>query len=74
MEFDWQAGERPGRERRIVRAVDRRRVRGAPAATLDNSLSAVDFVRLGALSVKAGASGTMYWDEFESRRQDGIGP
>jgi hypothetical protein len=35
---------------------------------LDNSLSAVDFVRMGALSVKDGASGVMYWDEFESRR------
>ena len=41
---------------------------------MDNSLSAVDFVRLGALSVKAGASGTLYWDEFESRRQGEIGP
>jgi hypothetical protein len=39
-----------------------------------NSLSEVDFVRMGALSVKQGASGTMYWDEFESRRQNGIGP
>jgi hypothetical protein len=41
---------------------------------LDNSASAVDFARLGALSVKAGASGTMHWDEFESRRTSYIGP
>lgn len=41
---------------------------------LDNSLAAVDFVRMGALSVKAGASGTLYWDEFESRRHSYIGP
>jgi hypothetical protein len=41
---------------------------------LDNSLAAVDFVRLGALSVKPGANGTLYWDEFESRRQGEIGP
>jgi hypothetical protein len=41
---------------------------------LDNSLSSVDFVRLGALSVKAGASGTLFWDEFESRRASYIGP
>jgi hypothetical protein len=50
---------------------------GTPMATLsnlDNSLSAVDFVRLGALSVKSGAAGTMYWDEFESRRGSYIGP
>jgi hypothetical protein len=42
--------------------------------TLDNSISAVDFARLGALSVKAGADGTLYWDEFESRRVTYIGP
>jgi hypothetical protein len=38
-------------------------------AGLDNSTSGIDFVRLGALSVKGGASGTLYFDEFESRRQ-----
>ena len=41
---------------------------------LDNSLTEVDFVRLGALTVKGGANGTLYWDEFESRRQSEIGP
>ena len=41
---------------------------------LDNSLSGVDFVRLGALSVKATSSGTLYWDEFVSRRFSYIGP
>ena len=44
------------------------------AATLDNSRSAVDFVRLGALSVKPTASGVLHWDEFESRRITYIGP
>jgi hypothetical protein len=44
------------------------------AANLDNSLSSVDMVRLGALSVKTGASGTLYFDEFESRRLTFIGP
>jgi hypothetical protein len=44
------------------------------AANLDNSLSSVDMVRLGALSVKSGASGTLHWDEFESRRLTFIGP
>jgi hypothetical protein len=50
---------------------------GVPAAVrtgLDNSRSAVDLVRLGALSVKAGASGTLLWDEFVSRRRSYIGP
>jgi hypothetical protein len=41
---------------------------------LANSLAPVDFVRLGALSVKTGASGTLYFDAFASRRQLYIGP
>jgi hypothetical protein len=44
------------------------------AVALDNAEAALDFVRLGAIGVKAGASGTMYWDEFESRRASAIGP
>jgi hypothetical protein len=35
---------------------------------LDNSAGAVDYVRMGALSVKTGASGTLYFDAFESER------
>jgi hypothetical protein len=41
---------------------------------LDNGAGGVDFVRLGALSVKSGASGSMYFDQFESRREGSIGP
>jgi hypothetical protein len=40
---------------------------------LANRQSAADFVRLGALSVKGSANGTLYWDEFESRRITFIG-
>jgi hypothetical protein len=29
---------------------------------------------MGALSLKTGANGTLYWDEFESRRESYIGP
>jgi hypothetical protein len=43
-------------------------------AGIDSDLGQLDFVRLGALSVKAGANGTLYWDEFESRRSTFIGP
>jgi uncharacterized delta-60 repeat protein len=46
----------------------------ADLGALDNSLSAADFVRLGALSLKGGAVGTLSWDQFESRRQGAIGP
>lgn len=41
---------------------------------LDNSVSSVDFARMGALSVKVGATGTLRFDEFESRRLNYIGP
>jgi hypothetical protein len=41
---------------------------------LDNDLGQVDFTRLGALSVKSGAAGTLYFDGFESRRRTYIGP
>jgi hypothetical protein len=43
-------------------------------ATLDNDRRVLDFVRLGALSLKSGASGTLSWDEFESRRASAVGP
>jgi uncharacterized delta-60 repeat protein len=46
----------------------------ADLGALDNSRSAVDFVRLGALSVKGAAVGTLSWDQFESRRQGAIAP
>ena len=41
---------------------------------LDNSLAAVDFVRMGALSAKSGAFGIVHWDQFEARRLNYIGP
>ncbi len=41
---------------------------------LDNSRSAVDLARLGALSVKNGASGNLRFDEFEARRLTYVGP
>jgi hypothetical protein len=41
---------------------------------LDNSLSPVDFVRMGGLSLKTGAAGTLYWDEFKSTKSSPIGP
>jgi hypothetical protein len=40
----------------------------------DNNLAGVDFVRMGALSVKSAADGVLYWDEFVSRRETYIGP
>lgn len=41
---------------------------------LDNSLGAIDFARLGAMSVKTGAAGMLLFDKFESRRLNLIVP
>jgi hypothetical protein len=41
---------------------------------LDSDSSTVESVRLGALTVKAGAAGTLFFDQFESRRERFIGP
>ena len=41
---------------------------------LDNTSTGVDFVRLGAMAVKAGAAGSLRWDEFASRRWSPLGP
>jgi hypothetical protein len=42
---------------------------------LDNDTSTLEFVRLGVMTVKTAlASGTPYFDQFESRRVDYIGP
>jgi hypothetical protein len=41
---------------------------------LDNGAAGIGFARLGALSVKEGASGTILLDHFESRRESYIGP
>jgi len=40
---------------------------------LDNSAGNVEFARMGAMSVKTGASGTLFFDQFESRRTTPIG-
>jgi hypothetical protein len=42
--------------------------------SLDNDSIPVDFARMGALSIKTGAAGTLFYDQFESRRQRFIGP
>ena len=73
IELDWQRSSgAEADDGRFVLSVD-----GAIAAALtglDNDAAGVDLARLGALTVKAGASGTLYWDEFESRRATEIGP
>jgi len=41
---------------------------------LANNAGVVDFVRLGAMNVKSGANGTLYFDDFDSRRWTYVGP
>jgi len=73
IEIDWRQSTTPtandGRFELFIDGVSRSVLSG-----LDNNLSTVDFVRLGALSVKSGANGTMFFDEFVSRRKTLIGP
>jgi hypothetical protein len=73
VELDWKRATGPGANNGWLQLwVDQ-----TPAALLtglDNDRSAVDLARLGALSVKTGASGVLFWDEFQSRRQGAIGP
>jgi hypothetical protein len=73
VEVDWRRASGPGAaDGSLEMWIDGTSV--ALLTGLDNAASGVDFVRLGALSVKAGASGTPYWDEFESHRESAIGP
>ena len=73
IEIDWQkataAGANDGHFEMWIDGTSVVTVTG-----LDNDERPVDFVRMGAISVKAGASGTLYFDEFVSRRLAYIGP
>jgi len=40
---------------------------------LQSYVSGLDFVRLGTMNVKAGASGTLWFDDFDSQRTQSIG-
>jgi hypothetical protein len=72
-EVDWLRATAPGAGNgSLVLRID-----GIPMSVLsgiDNDLSPIDFARMGMLSVKTGAGGTAFYDQFESRRQLDIGP
>jgi hypothetical protein len=73
VELDWKRSSAPdANDGRLELWIDG--VLRATLTGLDNSLSQVDFARMGALSVKTGASGTLFFDGFESRRRTYIGP
>jgi hypothetical protein len=73
IEFDWQRASTPGGNDGLFTL----RIDDLVVSTLnnlDNDSSAVEFARMGALAVKTGASGVLFFDQFESRRQRFIGP
>jgi hypothetical protein len=73
VELDWQRASAAGADDGSFRLW----IDGVLQSTLtgmDNDTRAVDYVRLGVLSLKDGASGTVYFDEFVARRQSHIGP
>jgi hypothetical protein len=73
VEFDWQRASAPaaldGSFQLWIDGTSRANLTG-----LDIGESSVDTGRLGALSVKVGATGNLYFDEFMSRRLNYTGP
>ena len=73
VEIDWQRSSGPDANNGSFALI----IDGTPVSTLtllDNSISAVDMVRLGTISNKSAATGQVYVDEFVSRRANPIGP
>jgi subtilisin-like proprotein convertase family protein len=68
IEFDWVRSSGPGANDGTFQFT----VDGTPAvplAGLDTDEHGIDAMRIGAMSVKPGAGGTMFFDDFEARRQ-----
>jgi hypothetical protein len=73
VELDWIRASAPGaNDGSFEMWIDG--VPTPPLTGLDNDLYGVDLARLGAMVVKPGASGTIYFDRFDSRRESYIGP
>jgi hypothetical protein len=73
VEFDWLRASAPGaNDGSFEMWIDG--VPTPPLTGLDNDLYGVDLARLGAMVVKPGASGRLYFDRFDSRRESYIGP
>jgi hypothetical protein len=78
IEVDWQRATTPaGTDGQMRVWVDGGASEGAPTATISNIANGsqgVDTTWMGTINIKPNASGTLYFDEFESRRQTYIGP
>jgi hypothetical protein len=72
VEFDWQRSTGPGASNGSLQFW----IDGVSVTTLsgiDNDQESIELGRMGALAVKTGAAGTLFFDQFESRRQRLIG-
>ena len=78
IEVDWQRASTPaGTDGQVRIWIDGTASEGAPTAVISNIANgnqSLDRTWMGTINIKAGASGTLYFDEFESRRQTYIGP
>jgi len=73
IEFDWKKSTGPGSNNGALRWwIDD--VERTAISSVDNDTAVVDYARMGAMSIKAGASGILYFDELESRTTTPVGP
>jgi hypothetical protein len=73
LEFDWRKASAGGANDGAFELL----VDGMSAgvlSSLDNDTRGIDYVRLGAQTLKQGAAGTLYFDQFEARRAIPVGP
>src|ERR671920_729943 len=74
IELDWQAASAAGANNGSL-TVWLDGTQRAQLTGVDNDTRVVDLVRLGAISgIDTGTRGTMYFDTFESRKSNYIGP
>jgi ELWxxDGT repeat protein len=71
VELDWVAAASGASDGSVAMWIDE--VQVSDLSGLSNSASRIDFARLGAMTVKPGATGTLHFDNFESRRERYIG-
>ena len=78
IEVDWRRASTPaGTDGQMRIWVNGGVSEGVPTATISNIANGsqgIDRTWLGTINIKPNASGTLYFDEFESRRQTYIGP
>jgi hypothetical protein len=73
VELDWVKASAPGASDGSFQLwIDG--IGTTPLTGLDNAAYAVDLVRLGAMVIKPGAAGSLFFDRFDSRRATYIGP